>query len=174
MATMQLPDTLKPTEVALLYQSHHAWLRGWLRSRVGCSEHAADLAQDTFVRLLRARQTSPLKEPRAYLSSIARGLMIDQFRRRALERAYQDSLAHLPETDFPSEEHRLVILDSLERLDRALHQLKPRARQAFLHAQLDGLSIIQISLLLGVSKATVERDLAKALKTCYRLRYADA
>ena len=116
---MQINDTLKPTEVALLYQSHHAWLRGWLRSRVGCSEHAADLAQDTFVRLLRARHVSPLKEPRAYLSSIARGLMIDQFRRRALERAYQESLAHLPEAEVPSEEDKLVILDSLERASTA-------------------------------------------------------
>ena len=88
---MQINDTLKPTEVALLYQSHHAWLSSWLRSRVGCHEHAADLAQDTFVRVLRARQASPLKEPRAYLSAIARGLMIDQFRRRALERAYQEA-----------------------------------------------------------------------------------
>ncbi|MET3678291.1 MULTISPECIES: sigma-70 family RNA polymerase sigma factor [Pseudomonas] len=171
---MQINDTLKPTEVALLYQAHHRWLSGWLRSRVGCSEHAADLAQDTFVRLLRARQLSPLKEPRAYLSSIARGLMIDQFRRRALERAYQESLAHLPEAEVPSEEDRLVILDTLARLDRALHQLKPRARQAFLLAQLDGLSIVQIALRLGVSRATVERDLAKALGVCYRLRYADA
>ncbi|QHG67066.1 sigma-70 family RNA polymerase sigma factor [Pseudomonas putida] len=170
---MQINDTLKPTEVALLYQSHHAWLRGWLRSRVGCQEHAADLAQDTFVRLLRARQVSPLKEPRAYLSSIARGLMIDQFRRRTLERAYQESLALLPEGEVPSEEHRLVILDTLERLDRALHQLKPRTRQAFLLAQLDDLSIPQIALRLEVSRATVERDLAKALGACYRLRYAE-
>lgn len=171
---MQINDTLKPTEVALLYHAHHSWLRGWLRNRVGCSEHAADLAQDTFVRLLRARQASPLKEPRAYLSSIARGLMIDQFRRRALEHAYQQSLAHLPEAEVPSEEHRLVILDALHRLDRALHQLKPRVRQAFLLAQLDGLSIVQIAQQLEVSRATVERDLAKALGACYRLRYADA
>ncbi|MBK4993765.1 sigma-70 family RNA polymerase sigma factor [Pseudomonas sp. S37] len=171
---MQINDTLKPAEVALLYQSHHAWLRGWLRNRVGCSEQAADLAQDTFVRVLRARQVSPLKEPRAYLSSIARGLMIDQFRRRALERAYHESLAHLPEGEVPSEEHRLVILDALERLDRALHQLKPRARQAFLLAQLDGMSIVQIAQHLHVSRATIERDLATALGVCYRLRYADA
>lgn len=169
---MQTHDTLKPAEVALLYQSHHAWLRGWLCSRVGCREHAADLAQDTFVRLLRARQIAPLREPRAYLSSIARGLMIDQFRRRALERAYQESLALLPENEAPSEEHRLLILDTLERLDRALSQLKPRARQAFLLAQLDGLSVSQIALRLKVSRATVERDLAKAVGVCYRLRYA--
>ena len=171
---MQMNDTLKPAEVDLLYQAHHAWLRGWLRARVGCRESAADIAQDTFVRLLRARQHSPLKEPRAYLSSIARSLMIDQFRRRALERAYQDSLAHLPEGEAPSEEQRLIILDTLERLDQMLHRLMPRARQAFLHAQLDGLSIAQIAERLGVSRATIERDLAKALAACYRLRYADA
>lgn len=160
--------------VHTLYSQHHGWLHSWLRSQLGNAADAADLAQDTFVRLLRARQVSPLKEPRAYLSSIARGLMIDQFRRRALERAYQESLANLPEGEAPSEEYRMVILDTLERLDRALHQLKPRVRQAFLLAQLDGLSIAQIALRLNVSRATIERDLAKALGTCYRLRYADA
>ncbi|MDH0303154.1 MULTISPECIES: sigma-70 family RNA polymerase sigma factor [unclassified Pseudomonas] len=171
---MQIDDTLKPAQVDLLYQAHHRWLRGWLGARVGCQEHAADLAQDTFVRLLKARQVSPLKEPRAYLSSIARGLMIDQFRRRALEKAYLESLASLPEQEAPSEEQRLIILDTLERLDLALHRLKPRARQAFLMAQLDGLTLPQIALRLDVSRATVERDLARALGVCYRLRYADA
>ena len=100
--------------------------------------------------------------------------MIDQFRRRALERAYQQTLAQVPETEVPSEEARLLILDALARLDRALHQLKPRARQAFLLAQLDGLSIVQIARQLHVSRATIERDLASALGVCYRLRYADA
>ncbi|MFJ4392740.1 sigma-70 family RNA polymerase sigma factor [Pseudomonas soli] len=171
---MQIEDTLKPAEVDLLYQAHHRWLRGWLGARVGCRENAADLAQDTFVRLLKARQASPLKEPRAYLSSIARGLMIDQFRRRALEKAYLESLANLPEQEAPSEEQRLLILDTLERLDLALQRLKPRARQAFLLAQLDGLSLVQIAQRLDVSRATVERDLAKALGVCYRMRYADA
>ncbi|MFT0866755.1 sigma-70 family RNA polymerase sigma factor [Pseudomonas sp. CAM1A] len=170
---MQIEDTLKPAQVDLLYQAHHHWLRSWLGARVGCRENAADLAQDTFVRLLKARQASPLKEPRAYLSSIARGLMIDQFRRRALEKAYLESLASLPEQHAPSEEQRLVILDTLERLDLALQRLKPRARQAFLLAQLDGLSLAQIAQRLDVSRATVERDLAKALGACYRMRYAD-
>ncbi|MBJ9976729.1 sigma-70 family RNA polymerase sigma factor [Pseudomonas sp. S75] len=166
-------DTFEPAEIGQLYNSHHAWLRGWLWARVGCREHAADLAQDTFVRLLRARDVSPLKEPRAYLSSIARGLMIDQFRRRALERAYQQSLADLPEREAPSEEQRLLILDTLERLDRALHQLRPRAREAFLLAQLDGLSLARIAERLEVSRVTVERDLAKALAACYRVHYAE-
>ncbi|WLI03067.1 sigma factor [Pseudomonas simiae] len=99
--------------------------------RTGCREHAADLAQETFVRLLNARRQQTLQQPRAYLSSIARSLMIDQYRRRELERAYLESLAHFPQVEVPSEETRLLILDSLERIDRLLDQLKPRVREAF-------------------------------------------
>lgn len=46
-------------------------------------------------------------------------------------------------------------------------------REAFLLAQLDGLTLPRIAEKLGVSRATVERDLAKAFAACYRMRYAD-
>lgn len=170
---MSTNATLEPADVDLLYRTHHSWLNAWLRRRVGCHAHAADLAQDTFVRLLRATHLQPLKEPRAYLSSIARSLMIDQYRRKRLEQVYLESLASLAQDEVPSEEQRLVILDTLERLDALLRRLKPRVREAFLLAQLDGLTLPRIAEKLGVSRATVERDLAKAFAACYRMRYAD-
>ncbi|WP_049019952.1 sigma factor, partial [Burkholderia cenocepacia] len=39
-------------EIDALYADHHAWLRGWLSRKLGCAHRAADLAHDTFVRLL--------------------------------------------------------------------------------------------------------------------------
>ncbi|MET3458877.1 RNA polymerase sigma-70 factor (ECF subfamily) [Pseudomonas kilonensis] len=171
---MSSDETLGTADLGLLYRTHHSWLQGWLIRRIGCRDNAADLAQDTFVRLLKSRQSSPLREPRAYLSSIARGLMIDQYRRRELERAYLESVALLPQHEVPSEESRLMILDALERIDRMLGMLKPRVRQAFLFARLDGLTCAQIAEKLGVSRATVERDLATALQHCYRLRYVES
>lgn len=39
-----------------LYSGHHGWLRSWLQKRLQCSETAADLAQDTFVRILLKEQ----------------------------------------------------------------------------------------------------------------------
>ena len=54
------------------YTEHHGWLSAWLRRRLGCSHSAADLAQDTFVRVLLRPQVLPtLREPRAYLSTLA-------------------------------------------------------------------------------------------------------
>ncbi|EPN41799.1 sigma factor, partial [Pseudomonas syringae] len=70
------------------YADHHRWLCGWLRKRLDCVDHASDMAQDTFMRVLTQRKAPELREPRAYLSTIARSLMIDMFRRRTVEQAY--------------------------------------------------------------------------------------
>lgn len=47
-----------------LYCEHHGWLFGWLRIKLGCAQNAADLAQDTFARILNARESvATLREP---------------------------------------------------------------------------------------------------------------
>ena len=40
------------TDIAALYHAQHRWLLSWLRRRLNCSQSAADLMQDTFLRLL--------------------------------------------------------------------------------------------------------------------------
>ena len=50
-----------------LYSDHHAWLHGWLRKKLGCSQHAADLAHDAFIRVLLLAEPHTIKEPRAFL-----------------------------------------------------------------------------------------------------------
>lgn len=158
-----------------LYTDHHGWLRGWLRNKLGCAADAADLAQDTFLRLLNradaGRTTQELRQPRAYLTRIAQGLVIDHWRRRDIEKAYLDALATMPEAEVPSPETRLLIIDTLMRIDAALDALKPRARQAFLLAQLEGWSGPSIAEQLGVSLATIERDLNAAWQQCYRVYF---
>src|SRR5690606_15064041 len=125
-----------------LYQSHNGWLNTWLRARLGNSSDAADLAQDTFMRVLAARNVEAIREPRTYLSSIARALMIDRFRRRAVEQAYLDALALRPEPLDISPETRLLILETLAAVDAMLDGLGERTRTVFLAVQLEGLSYV--------------------------------
>jgi len=151
-----------------LYRDHESWLKRWLRRRLSCHHTAEDLAHDTFLRLLRRRTPPELHEPRAYLARIAHGLVIDHSRRRTLEQAYLESLASMPQRSAPSPEQSREIIDSLAHVDALLDGLKPRARDAFLLSRLDGLSHARIAERQGVSLSTVEKDIAAALKHCYR------
>jgi RNA polymerase sigma factor (sigma-70 family) len=169
---VRVGDLALQQEVQTLYSDHHGWLLGWLRRRLGNTFDAADLAQDVFMRLLSRRQPIQALAPRAFLSTVAHGLVVEHWRRRELELAWLDTLAAMPEAQAPSPESRLIILETLVAIDAMLDTFKPAVRAAFLHAQLDGLTCPQIAERLGVSLATAERYIAKALRGCYALRFA--
>ena len=153
--------------VEVLYNDHHHWLTGWLRRKLGCPENAADLAQDTFIRVLSAREAPTLIEPRAFLTTVAKRVLFNFYRRQDLERAYLEALAQMPEHVAPSEEDRAIILQTLLELDQLLDGLPKQVKRAFLLAQLDGLTYAQIGAQLGISIATVKRHLTKAAMRCY-------
>ncbi|WP_019882862.1 MULTISPECIES: sigma-70 family RNA polymerase sigma factor [unclassified Methylophilus] len=155
-----------------LYTEHHSWLRGWLRGKLGCSEKAADLAQDTFLRILAARRAlSALEQPRAYLTSIAKHLLIDHWRRQDIERAWLETLSTLPESYVPSPEEHVLVLEALFRVDLLLDKLKPKVREAFLLSQLDGLTYCQIGEQLGVGERMVKKYMAQAMVACLQVEY---
>lgn len=154
-------------QVHTLYSEHHGWLQGWLRKKLGNTFDAADLAQNTFLRLLTAPGPERLNEPRAYLTTIARHLLINHVRRRAIEQAYLDALAAMPEQVEPPPEVRLMLLETLVEIDRRLGALPAQAKQAFLLAQLEGLGHAEIAAELGISVSTVKRHLAKAAMRCF-------
>ena len=150
-----------------LYSEHNGWLKGWLRVRLGNTADACDLAQDTFMRLLTARETPPLNEPRAFLTVVAKRVLFNHYRRQDLERAYLLALAEQPQALAPSEEERAIILQTLMELDQLLDGLPSPVKRAFLLAQVDGLSYADIAAQLGISIATVKRHLNKAAMRCY-------
>lgn len=168
---MSARELSSPDPLKLLYTDHHRWLAGWLRSKLGCPHHAADLAHDTFLRVLVRREFDTIHEPRAYLATIAHGLMVDHVRRRELERAYLETIAGLPEPEAPSPETRLLILEALARIDALLDGLNPKVRAAFLLSRLEGLSYPEIAAHLGVSLSSVEKYIAAAIRHCYTARH---
>ncbi|UVL65306.1 sigma-70 family RNA polymerase sigma factor [Pseudomonas sp. B21-031] len=149
-----------------LYCEHHGWLNGWLRKRLGNAFDAADLTQDTFVRVINARSALDIREPRPYLSRIAKGLLIDLFRRRSLEQAYLEALASLPEALQPSLEEQAILLQALVEIDRLLQGLGPKVKQVFMLSQLDGLTYPQIAEHMNISVRSVNNYMAKAMEHC--------
>lgn len=164
-----MSDAAMPKEQTLhdLYRDHRGWLEGWLRKRMSNGCDAADLSQDTFLRLLASSQRiADLQEPRAYLLTVGKRLLSNFYQRRSLEQAYLNALASLPEECVPSPEQRWLLLETLQALDELLDGLPSAVRRAFLWSQLEGLNYQQIAERLRVSERTIKRYMAQAYEHC--------
>ena len=156
--------------VSTLYNNHHQWLSSWLCKKVGCSYQAADLAQDTFLRIILRGQKegalAELKEPRAYLTTVAGRLVTDFFRRQSVEQRYLELLSRLPEAEMPSPQEQLMLRETLHELDALFDRLNPAVRVVFLLSQLEGLTYTEIAKKVRVSERTVKRHMAQAFAEC--------
>ncbi|MFI8481759.1 RNA polymerase sigma factor [Pseudomonas sp. NPDC078700] len=168
---MTSANSINHQQVGVLYRDHRDWLFGWLRKSLNCTQRAEDISQDTFVRLLGRSDLLTPNEPRALLTTIAKGLLIDQHRRSRLEQAYLAELAQLPEPLQPNPEQQQIALEALVRIDQLLGELSANARAAFLYSQVDGLKQQEIAQKLGVSVSRVRQYLAQALRQCYIARF---
>lgn len=149
-----------------LYRDHHSWLSGFLQRRLGCSHSAADLLQDTYLRLLTRGRLPEHAHSRGYLTRIAKGLVIDLYRRRRVEQAYLDELASQPEASHPSPEVQAQAVEALMLVDRLLRGLPNNVSRALLMHRLDGMGYREIAEQLGVSVSSVEKYIARALQHC--------
>jgi len=156
-----------PMTIETMYRCHGSWLLARLQRKLGNRWDAADLVQNTFLKVLTSFDAATVAEPRAVLTTVARSIWIDQLRRQALERAYLEALAQQPENLVPPPEVRLIAIEALVEIDRMLDGLPLQAKQAFLMARIEGLSLGEIAAALGTSLATVKRRIAQAAARCY-------
>jgi len=159
---------LPPHTVAVqhIYEQHHSWLHSWLKGKLHNACDAADVAHDTFVRILGGRNATQILEPRDYLATVARGLVIDRYRRRAIEQAYLQTLADRPEAIAIREDDQAIIIETLVAVDKALCGLGERARRIFMLSQVEGLTYQQIADQLRISLTTVKKHMVRALTEC--------
>ena len=115
-----------------LYQDHKTWLANWFRRRVSSSDQPMDYVQDTFLRVLASERADEIDNPRAYLTVVARQLLIDRRRHQTLVEAYEAQLAAAEPAHAPSEEHRAIVRQTLQRLDALIQRLPEPVRLTLL------------------------------------------
>ncbi len=166
---MAVPEHALQQHLQDLYADHSSWLQAWLRRKLGCAHHAADLAHDTFLRIIVSRNALlDIKEPRAYLTATAKRLLVDRSRRQLVEQAYLEELTRLAESlpGYPSPDDVLMAVQALEQIGAALQGAAPRSREAFLRHYLDDQTHAAIAADMGVSKRMVQKYLVQALLHC--------
>lgn len=151
---------------AQLFIDHQPWLLQRLYDRLRHRGDAEDLASETFLRVLVQPDLSAIQTPRAFLTTLAKRVVFQFWRRRDLEQAYLDALAHQPAAFAPSPEERALLLEALDGVAAALDALPDKARRAFLMSQLEGLTYAQIGERLGVSASMVRQYMAQGWRAC--------
>ncbi|MCL5974833.1 MAG: sigma-70 family RNA polymerase sigma factor [Gammaproteobacteria bacterium] len=170
---MSSAQSVSNFNVQVLYSEHHNWLKSWLYQRLGNSAEAADLTQDTFLRLLglrSSRQFSSSEHARSYLCTTAKNLCIDHWRRKEIEKAWHDTLSSYPEETAPSAERQAAVLEALEEINLMLSELPAKVAKAFLLAVVCQMTDAETAIQLGVSDRMVRKYVAKAMLACLKLQ----
>jgi RNA polymerase sigma factor (sigma-70 family) len=160
--------TLKHAFVSQLFERDYTWLAARIRRRVGCGYNAEDIASETFIRVLSHPDPASIREPRAFLTTIARHVMHEVWRRRNLEQACIDALSEQSEHFHPSPEEQEVLVETLLVLDRLLDGLPGQGKAAFIHSRIGGLTYAQIAERLGISVSRVRQYMVEAFKLCHQ------
>jgi len=146
---------------------HEPALRGYLYRLVAPAE-IDDLVQETYARLLRARERGPIEHPRGLLFATARNIARDLFRRRATAKTFpiaemDGSRVFDPAPAAPEVASRR---QETEILEAAIAALPARCREILLLRKFENLSHREIAHGLGIAEHTVEAQLTKALRRC--------
>lgn len=166
------PSTNTAQVLGSLYTQHNPWLIAWLQRKLGNRSDAADLAQDTFARIWASAKTlsfEDIREPRAYLTTVAKRLLVNHLERQSLESAYLASLHLLPQATVLSAEAQAILLETLQELDALLDALPATVRTVFLMSQLEGLTYEDIASRMQLSVRTVTRYMAQGFRQCLRV-----
>jgi RNA polymerase sigma-70 factor (ECF subfamily) len=154
--------------VEKLFARHRDALQAFIYRRIRTKPDAADLAQEVYLRMLRVTDTEAIRNPEAYLYTVAANLLKEHAvadRRQAGAVRVDDAE---PPSGWSSVDGSLDTSRRIERLREVLGQLPPKCRAAVvLHYRYE-LSYQEIATRLEVSPNMVKKYLAQALIHCRR------
>ena len=149
-------------------QPHERSLRSYLRSMFPSLPDIDDLVQESYARLIRAREMGRVGYAKAFLFTTARNAALDIFRRRKVVQI--DGMADL--CDLPVAEDRPNAAEAVNKqqelalLAEAVRDLPERCRQVLTLRLMYAMSHKEIAAELRISEHTVKAQLAKGMRRC--------
>lgn len=149
---------------------HHDSLIKFLRRRLSIADDADDIAQETYIRMMKYEGSKEIKSPSAMLFRIAVNVANDHGR-AAQARCASD---HLELEDMqlvseqPSAERDLLARQNLDLLFDVIERLPPKCKQVFLLSRVRGMTYPEIARHCGISVKMVEKQISRAMAACLK------
>lgn len=160
-----------PENAAFWSESLADELLHFLTKRLKCSEVAAEITHETFLRIYQNITDNPPNNARAMAFHIAINLANDyqrkiKFRSNFTADIDPTLLADTYASEIPGPEQIVMAQQEVQVLQTALDELPEDCRAAFLLHSMDGLTHPEIAARLGISRSKVWRLLVKAVAHC--------
>lgn len=141
----------------------------------GSSSDAEDLTQDVFLKLYKNISSFDTQKGsfQTWITTLARNLLVDHFRRTRLDRASDSMDASFDGEDdgptradrladpSPSQEDHVAGLELKVRIQAALKRLSPELREAVILRDLEDMDYKEIALVLKIPEGTVKSRISR-------------
>lgn len=145
--------------LSALFVSRAKPIQLWLSRKLGDPWQAADIVQESFLRLALQLKAGEVQNPEGMLSCIAHNLMVDCLRKNQRQ---PESLSDQEwASEFP-EQNRVDDTQVLRTTCLMVQKLPKRTQQIYSLSRLDGLSYRQIAEQLVISESSVQKHLKLA------------
>lgn len=149
---------------------HERDLRAWLSRAMPRAMDAEDIVQECYCRLATLKEVASIREPRAFLFTMARNLALKQLRRAKVVSLAALTAADLAEqgNEFRTPERIMCGQESLSSVQEALMALSERCRKIILLRRVEGLSQREVAAQLGITEHIVENEIRRGVKALMR------
>lgn len=129
--------------------------------KVGHRQSAEDITQQAFLNLFEYEKKENIKNPLAFLYTVAGNLCMDEFRRRKREVPEDDEILAKEKAGWEDGEEKTVLSIDVR---NALKKLQEEEQELLLLRYVNELPIQEIGILFHISRFAVRRRLLKAAR----------
>ena len=148
-------------------------LRRFLAVRLRNVDDVPDLAQEVYLRLLRVSHQEAIRNPEAYLFTVANHVLYQYSIHRTTKVEFIDITEATAELLSPPGEEPLARAENserVERLQKILKRLPPRVGAALVMHRIGGYTVQEVANELGVARETAKKYLSRAAEHCRKTR----
>jgi len=150
---------------AVIYERYKFLLYAHAYKKLQDREEARDVVQEVFITLWNKRVSIIAQSNLAgYLYTALRNTILNLFARKEVRTRYTDSMAAHFSYDYSPTDHGIRGQQLAALIDREISALPAKMQEVFVLSRKQHLNRKEISLQLGISEATVDRQIANALK----------
>ena len=165
-----LPASDERISIQEIIRRHHDSLIKFLRRRLNDGDDADDVAQETYIRMMKYEGSSDIKSPSAMLFRIAVNVANDHGRaaqsRCLRQHCDVDDVTLVSQQ--PSAERAILASQNLDMLLDAIEALPVKCKRVFLLSRAQGMTYAEIAAHCGISVKMVEKQISRAVAVCLK------